>query len=362
MVANPSRLILARKRRGLTKVALGRKADVSSKSVSLYEQGAKSPSEKTLASLARALEFSVEFLSETEDLLEISPDRPSFRSHSRMKASQRDSSLALGTLGFALNSVLEEEFRLPQPDVPDLSEMPPENAALALRAEWGLGESAVKNMVNLLEAKGVRVFSLADDCVEVDAFMVWNGETPFVFLNTMKSGERGRFDAAHELGHLVLHRDQAAHGREAEQEANRFASAFLMPENSITAHAPGLPSLHRLVRLKKRWAVSVGALAHRLRALDLMTEWQYRNACIQISKNGWRKEEPEGIERETSQLLVKSMTLLSEDGRGSSYLAGRLKIPPEELNKLMFGKLIHGLAGEGHGNTVTVRSHLRLVD
>src|SRR5438094_162699 len=80
--------------------------------------------------------------------------------------------------------------------------------------------------------------ALAIDAKEVDAFSMWHGETPFVFLNTKKSCERSRFDAAHELGHLVLHRHGVPQGQQAEAEANAFASAFLMPRASVLAMAP----------------------------------------------------------------------------------------------------------------------------
>jgi Zn-dependent peptidase ImmA (M78 family) len=80
-----------------------------------------------------------------------------------------------------------------------------------------------------LEAHGVRVFLLPVDSASVDAFSVWHQETPFVFLNPMKSGERGRMDAAHKLGHLTLHGHGVPRSRQVELEADRFASAFLMP-------------------------------------------------------------------------------------------------------------------------------------
>ncbi|WP_376773772.1 ImmA/IrrE family metallo-endopeptidase [Rhizobium mongolense] len=74
---------------------------------------------------------------------------------------------------------------------------------------------AAQNMVHLL----VRVFSLVENTRTVDAFSVWRGIRPFVFLNTIKTSEHGRFDAAHELGHLVLPRHGGPSGRRAEDEA-----------------------------------------------------------------------------------------------------------------------------------------------
>jgi len=69
-----------------------------------------------------------------------------------------------------------------------------------LRRLWGLGELPIKNIIHLLEAKGIRVFSLSIDSAQVDAFSMWHVNRPFVFLNTKKSCEHSRFDVAHKLG------------------------------------------------------------------------------------------------------------------------------------------------------------------
>src|SRR5690606_18357107 len=107
-----------------------------------------------------------------------------FRSMKRMTASLRNVALGAGSIALLLNAWLEERFELPDADVPDLSKYAtPEAAAQALRNIWGLGELPIKNLVHLLESRGVRVYSLAIDAVEVDAFSMWQGSTPFVFLN-----------------------------------------------------------------------------------------------------------------------------------------------------------------------------------
>ncbi|WP_234014515.1 ImmA/IrrE family metallo-endopeptidase [Cronobacter dublinensis] len=91
------------------------------------------------------------------------------------------------------------------------------------------------------------MFSLAENCIEVDAFSFWVDEKPFVLLNTMKIPERSRFDAAHKLGHLVLHKHSSNNGRQAELDTDRFASAFLMPERSVLATVLRMPSLDLLI-------------------------------------------------------------------------------------------------------------------
>ena len=189
----------------------------------------------------------------------------------------------------------------------------------------------------LLESHGVRVFSLVEYCDSVDAFSFRRDDVPFVFLNTRKSAERSRFDACHELGHLVLHGHASQGGREAEVEADRFASAFLMPKSSVLAHVPPLVTLDRLVQMKKVWKVSVGALIQRLHSLDVLTEWKHRALWMEASQRGYRKSEPESTGWESSQILGKVFTALSQDGVSRRDLARELHIPTAELDALVFG-------------------------
>ncbi len=215
----------------------------------------------------------------------------------------------------------------------------------AALAPFPLGERPIENMVHLLEAKGVRVYSLAENSIEVDAFALWHSKTPFVFLNTLKSAEHGRFDAVHELGHLVLHRHSGPQIPDAERQANAFASAFLMPRASVLANAPRMATLQNLIQLKKQWIVSVAALAYRLHALGLVTDWHYRTLCIEIGQNGYRRKEPEGAQRERSQILATVFAALREEGVSKAAVADQLQIEGDELDKLVFGLMIVSLAG-----------------
>lgn len=362
---NPSRLSLARRRRGLTKVRLAELTNLTVRSISGFENGDMAPSEKTLADLARELRFPVQHF-HGPDIEELNPDTASFRALSSMTASRRDAVLAAGALALMLAVWIDTRFALPKPQVPDLRGHEPETAAAVLRSEWQLGELPIRNMVHLLESKGIRVFSLTEECAtDVDAFSLWKADCPYVFLNTIKTAERGRFDAAHELGHLVLHRHGEPRGREPEYEADRFAAAFLMPRGSVLAVAPRFPTMEHLIALKKNWSVSVAALVHRLRSLDLLTEWQYRTLCIEIARRGYKKIEPNGIPRETSQVLSKVFAALREDGISRDEVARQLNISKAELNALVFGLVMSPVEGglpdgEPRANT-SQKPMLRLV-
>ena len=362
MTFTPSRLALARKRRGLTMVKLAADAGVTPRSLSAYENGRQQPGPGTLRALADALGMPVAFL-QAPEIDEIPPDAASFRALSKMTASQRDSACSAGRIAFCINDWITERFRLPAPDVPSLSTLDAETAAEVTRARWGLGLSPIANLIHLLESRGVRVFSLAGECAEVDAFsLYWHG-TPFCFLNTMKSGERGRFDAAHELGHLVLHTGhRVPHGPEAEQEANRFAAAFLMPAADVISARLNNATTERILTAKQQWNVSAMALTHRLRELGLLTEWGYRTACVNLSRLGYKTGEPGGIPRETSQLLAKVLRALRDDGVPPAQIAADLAIPVSELNSHLFGLVPTVLPGGAMPSEInTPKPELRLV-
>lgn len=323
----------------MTQTALATAAEVSRRTILAIETGETLPTEETATRIARTLQFPLAFFT-ARDLDAVPPEIVSFRSLSSLSARRRDSVLAAAAIAVELAEWIAARFDLPSADVPDLRELAPEEAARELRSTWRLGEAPISNMVHLLEAHGIRVFSLAEDCVEVDAFSFWRDGAPYVFLNTLKSGERGRFDAAHELAHLVLHRHADLRGREIESEADRFASTFLMPPDVVRAEAPLLPTLPNLLRLKGKWKTSVAAMAYRLRALGQLSEWQYREIMVQISVRGWRREEPYGIPRETSQLLSKVFAMLREDHTPRAKVAEELSIRVEDLDALIFGLVL----------------------
>lgn len=126
-------------------------------------------------------------------------------------------------------------------------------------------------------------------------------------------------------------------GKEAESEAHKFASAFLMPQKSVIAYSVRYPSLSAIISLKSIWRVSAAALVRRLRDLDLLTEWQYRNLTTQLLRHDYLKKEPEPILKpEVSKLLPILFQALAEDGISKNDIAQELGCFPSELDLLMF--------------------------
>jgi Zn-dependent peptidase ImmA (M78 family)/DNA-binding XRE family transcriptional regulator len=344
----PSRLALARRRGGLTKVQLAKAAGLTVRSITDYESEKTDPLPDTVRRLADALGFPVSFFY-APDIPEIEAEATTFRALSKLSAAKRDQALSAATLALDFHRWITERFRLPELRMPShLSGEDPERAADILRMDWNLGEKPIANMIHLLEAHGVRVFSLAEEYAEVDAFSTWDNGIPFVFLNTFKTAERSRMDAAHELGHLVLHRHgMTALSRSLEEEAKRFASAFLMPRSGMLPAAPHFPSIEQLIRIKQRWKVSLAALAFRLHELHVISDWHYRSLCVDISRRGWRKKEPQPIERETSQIMKKVIATLRDERITVVDIARALHLPVQELNAFISGFAMLPMEGGG---------------
>ncbi len=331
---NPSRLRLARLRLGYTLTKLAEVSGVSPRTLTDYENGHRPPTSDTLVKLADALSVPVAFL-ERESIEPVAAGAASFRKLSKASARRRDAVLAKASLALEFFETIEDRFRLPTPDIPTLDKLAPDQASELVRHRWNLGDRPISNMVHLLEAKGVRVASLNHAYDDVDAFCFYRDGVPYIFLNTDKTGERQRFDAAHELGHLVLHSElemDPSTSKEREAEANAFASSFLMPKTAVESQQMRAASVERVLVARSYWKVSAMAMTHRLHELDLLTDWQYRSVCITLSDRGFRRAEPGGIVPETSQLLRKVM-FGARARITATEAAGSLNLSPAEVRE-----------------------------
>ena len=332
---HPERVELVRLRLGLTKAGFAQSLGIDRRTLQRFDAGAEL-SAQTIAALVELSGYSASFFEKSSPLEYPNPDGVSFRSLRSLTATARDTSIAAAALAFEFDDWIAAEYDLPAHSLPALAGYEPAQAAGALRARWAIGEGVILNMINLLESHGVRVYSLAQENHGLDAYSFWRNDKPYVFLNTMKTAEHSRFDAAHELGHLVLHRHGGAKHRSAEDEANAFASALLMPPADLRAELPYVRSLNDILKKKKRWRVSAAALAYALHKQKIVSDWHYRGYCIELNKLG-RESEVDGIERESSQIWQKILTDLWRRGMTLSRLSDELDIPEKELSALLFG-------------------------
>jgi Zn-dependent peptidase ImmA (M78 family)/DNA-binding XRE family transcriptional regulator len=335
-MTNPERVELVRLRLGLTKIGFAQKLGVDRKVIQRFESGQAEFPPACMERLRTISGYPTAFFCK-----ESSPEYPnsegvSFRSLRSLTAGARDAAVAAGAIAFEFDDWINKEYDLPKHSLMQTNDKAPERAAELLRARWGIGERPIANMINLLESHGIRVFSLAEETRHLDAYSLWRNDTPYIFLNTLKTSEHSRFDAAHELGHLVMHRHSGSTHANAEHEANTFASALLIPVNDLIAEFPYVRSLSQLIEKKKRWGVSVSALNYALHKAGKISDWHYRSNYIALGKIG-KENEPNPMPQETSQVWAKILRDLWSQGLSLSRIADRLALPEKELSNLLFG-------------------------
>jgi Zn-dependent peptidase ImmA (M78 family) len=247
--------------------------------------------------------------------------RSFFRSLRSTPQRDRDRADAHAEHVLDLVDYLERQVKLPLLDIPQLTpssgnRIEIEEIARQIRQTWQVPAGPIANVVRLLEAHGVIVARLDSGGSKLDAFSRWFAERPLVLLWADKGDKaRSRFDAAHELGHLVMHSDPDPLDREQERQANMFASAFLMPSEEVGPYlprrAPTLGSWPQLLEWRKHWGVSAKALLYRARELGALSESAFRRAMVNYNKQ--RLKERDGTQLgdpESPLLLVRSLEAL----------------------------------------------------
>lgn len=350
----PGRIRAARELRGLTQKDVVQKMNdgISAAALSQIESGKVRPSATTLVALADVLQVPVTYFSaqwptasnRTTDTVMFFRDLRSTASRERKRAS------ALALLVADLVAAIELHVRLPDLDLPhrpvgagDTRE-DVEDAARLARQMWNLPEDEpVPHVVRELERHGVPVARLTIGHKAVDAFTAEFDRRPIVLLTDDKSNYvRSRFDAAHELGHLVMHDDAEPGTRVVENQAHNFASAFLLPkpvaEDVLPSRLDGA-GWARLAELKRHWGVSMSALLYRARALRIISEDTHRNAMKLMSARGWRTTEPGDREMgppESPLLIERALKRIEvEQGLAAVELIKEANLPVHDVLEIV---------------------------
>lgn len=338
----PAQLSRAREIRGLTKTALAQAIDKTPSAITQFEGGASRPDAETLARLALYLGFPVGFFARKPLTRPIDLEACNFRSLRSVSQYQRRQAIRIGELVHELASVLAQEGVIFPPEI--LSQAKADTAivgaddieklAVAVRQSWGLGLGPIPHPFRHLESRGVRILPLAGACEGVDAFSFWHEQTPYLLLAMRKTASRAHFDAAHELGHLLMHEDVSPANPDVERQADHFASAFLMPRETFFRECPRRWDLPVFKELKARWRVSIRALLYRAHKLGALSTASYRRACIDLNRRYGAHAEPGEWALDRPQVLLQALELV----RGElplAYLAERLALSAPHLRELI---------------------------
>jgi len=330
------RLRLARVALGLTLDQLGARVSATRQYLNQLERGIKMPSEEMAAALAAALGIAVGFFRLPADA-GIRPEQCHFRKQRTTPVSIVSQVLARGALLDDFVNRLDSELDLPPvsfPDIPVTGIGEIEEAAEATRDHWRLGTGPISNMVRVVENAGAVVSFFRGVSERVDALSI-DSRRPMIIRSEAKPAAcRLRFDLAHETGHLVMHRGVQTGDKPTEDQANRFASAFLLPRASFIHEFPRGRFLDwvAIFELKLRWKVSAQAILRRAYDLRLVSADQYRTGYIHLSKTGQRRVErhDDEIPPEQPELLPASIHALELEFPGAvERIAGQAGLEPE---------------------------------
>lgn len=324
-----ARLREARQARGYTAIALAEFLGVTRSAVSHYERGEQTPRPEIMRKIEDVLDLPPQFfwrIPERERVRKLF-----FRSMSaatanaRMRAEQRYIWLE------EIVRYLREYVNFPAVNFPCFPNVPKdpvqiwpefiEELALETRRFWKLGNGAISNVVWLLENNGAIISRTKLNADTLDAFSEWHefDGAPYMILGADKSiSARSRFDAAHELGHIILHRniDKSRIGKTSdfklmEQQANRFAGAFLLPQPAFLNDFFS-PTLDTFQMLKPKWGISIQMMLHRAQDLGLVKPEQAQRLWANCARRGWRLKEPldDTLPIEQPRLLSRSFEML----------------------------------------------------
>lgn len=337
---NPDMLKLARDARELTQAELAQRSGITQAFISKLEHGLNTqPGDEALERISKALGFPRAFFFQRERAIGL----PHFHFRKRAKLGAKPLArieavinIRRQHIGKLLRSYeMEVAKPIPQIDL-DESGLTPERVAERLRAYWMVPRGPVQSVVELIEQAGgiVILAKFGTNLLDGLSFRM-EGMPPLFFMNKDVPGDRFRFSLAHELGHMVMH-TVPDDDEKMEEEAHRFAAAFLMPASEIKPYLVGA-KIGSLGRVKAYWKVSIKSLIKRTHDLKLITPSQYKFMNIQYNKF-FKGEEPVAIDVEQPDRLQKIVRYHREQlAYSTDDLAKLLAFHPQDVERLYLG-------------------------
>lgn len=349
-------LRLARLTSGISLQQLGEKVGATRQYLSQLETANKKPSADLLDALSYELKVLPQFFS-TPLGNSVKDEECHFRKLSSVPAYSIRECTARITLVHRLVDVLDDFLELPKVNFPDLGPIASnKDAALAAyraREYWGLGKGPIESVARLIEFSGGIITSLGSISEKVDALSVHRAR-PIIIINKSKNCPRLRFDLAHELGHMVMHKGVESGCRDTEAQADQFASHLLLPQDALLqSYKPSSRiNWQAIKKIKVKWGISLRAIIYRLRHSGILTPSQYRTANIHLNKKGSKTEElDDQVLREEPEILRNALVLLGDNyGKSFGGLFERLSVSKEVIASLtdtadlLLGQFWNGLS------------------
>jgi Zn-dependent peptidase ImmA (M78 family)/transcriptional regulator with XRE-family HTH domain len=363
----PERIREAREASGFQPEIFAEMLGVSRQALARFENGLLTPSGETMRNIIGITKLPPSFFVSSKDR-SANGITPFWRGLKRMEAHHRKRIARRmewlhDIVAYVNNFVDLPELSLPHldfdPTSSDVEQI--EIAADALRDHWKLGRGPVLDVSAIMENHGILLARESVGCEDMDAVSCWQFGRPYVLYSAdVVSGPRNEYNLCHELAHVLLHSAVEVTSENLaliEKQANRFASAFLMPQETFSRDVLGT-SLNHFLFLKEKWGISIAAMAYRCKDLGILNSDQLGYLMRQLNARGIRKREPlddKFLVRQPN-VINESIRLLLDNGiKSKSEIADALALNPSDIEQLC------GLP-KGHLESTIVQFKPRLLD
>ena len=295
---------------GMTRKELATRLDITEQAVWQFEKNETSPKTSVKLKMTNLFGVRSDYFSQVTSNSNFDMTSVAFRNEAENTRKATDIQEAYLNALDSLVVYLESMVTIPNQKIIELvgtlSQKEQDNANLekiALFAKEFLEISDDNSdLLYQLEKSGIYIFerNMANN---EDAYSIWsNTNRPFIILGIGKTAVRRNFDLAHELGHLLLHRniDFSSLSKdeflEKESEANNFASYFLLPKEEFCRDMTNLVGKRvsnpdNYIDLKRKYSVSIQALEYRAFKLGLISPSQHGYFYRLINKNHYKTPE-----------------------------------------------------------------------
>lgn len=327
------RIKQARTYRGKTQAQLAQELGITKQAISKYETNKSKLSTAIISKLPKILGFPLSFF--TKEYKDEAKDKSIiyFRTKEIPKKTKDELKEKISILDEEIISYFEKYINFPKINVPnsiipdninycDYSREDIKQIALQIRNRWKLGFNPIDNLAYIIQRNGYIINKQYINQNKTDGFSQLINNRAYILISANKEcAVRSRFDLAHELGHLILHKnvDEEEQGSAyIERQADYFASEFIYPSDVFIEEIQELPlNFETFVMLKEKWKISIQAIVRKCKDLEIISEDKYIYFQKRISYNKWRNKEPldDYILPEEPRLLKDALELLIENER-----------------------------------------------
>jgi Zn-dependent peptidase ImmA (M78 family)/DNA-binding XRE family transcriptional regulator len=317
---NGARLETLRNLLGLTQNELGARLGLTQSLLSRIEHGHVPLSEDLAALASQTFGEPIKFFQVPLNAVPLGP--VAYRKKSTTRAAER---ARISELYREASRVFHEisaasGYRTIAPQI-DSASGDIERAADAIRDAAGVAnDAAVRNATRMLERLGIGVVvDLDDEAQSHDradvsgiSMPTKNNERPLVATTSIARGDVQRMTLAHELGHLVLHRDAPSINcsirHPQEQEAYFLGALVLAPRHVMAARISESATLRHFLGVKSEFGVSAGAAVVHAHRLGLISTDRYRGLQMQMQARKWKYDEPGEVAAESPKLFAQALS------------------------------------------------------